>query len=158
MSYKIRAGKIFGTIPSILLEAHPGNETFVYSGGNFNLMNLYEFTSDTYVSWKFEHHFDGFFLNRIPLLRKLKWRETAHFRGVYGTLTDANAEANRFNTSDVGGTIPFRSPSPVPYMEAGFGIENIFKILQIQATWRLNYLDNPEASPFIIQGGIYFNF
>jgi hypothetical protein len=158
MSYKIRAGKIFGTIPSILLEAHPGNETFVYSGGNFNLMNLYEFTSDTYVSWKFEHHFDGFFLNRIPLLRKLKWRETAHFRGVYGTLTDANAEANRFNTSDVAGTIPFRSPSPVPYMEAGFGIENIFKILQIQATWRLNYLDNPEASAFIIQGGIYFNF
>ena len=157
-SYNIRAGKTFGTIPSLLLETHPGNETFIYSGSNFNLMNLYEFTSDTYASLRVEHHFNGLIFNKIPLIRKLKWRSLVHFRGVYGTLTDANAEANRFNTSDVAGTIPFRAPSPIPYMEAGLGIENIFKILQIQASWRLNYLDNPEASAFIVQGGIYFNF
>jgi hypothetical protein len=156
--YTIRAGKTFGTLPSLLLEIHPGNESFIYSSTNFNLMNRYEFTSDAYVSWSIIHHFDGLFLNKIPLLRKLKWREVVHFRGVYGTLTAANADANRLNTADVGGTIPFRAPSPVPYMEAGIGIENIFRIFQIQATWRLNYLDNPEATPFLLQGGVYFNF
>lgn len=156
--YMIRAGKTLGTVPSLLLETSPGNETFIYSGDNFNLMNRYEFTSDTYISWRIAHHFDGLFFNKIPLLRKLEWRSLVHFRGVWGTLTEDNQNANRFNTADVGGTIPFRAPSPIPYMEVGVGIENIFKIFQIQATWRLNYLDNPESIPFIVQGGIYFAF
>lgn len=157
-SYRIRAGKTFGTLPSLLLEVHPGNETFFYSSTGFNLMNRYEFTSDAYVSWQITHHFDGLFLNKIPLLRKLDWRSLAHFRGVWGSLSAANQTANQFNTSDSGGLIPFRAPSAVPYMEVGVGIENILKIFQIHASWRLNYLDNPEAIPFVLQGGIYFNF
>jgi hypothetical protein len=142
----------------LLLEAHNGNETFFYDANGFNVMNRYEFVSDTYLSWVFVHHCDGYFLYKIPLLRKLDWRSMAHFRGVWGTLTDANKTANALNTSDVGGTIPFRSPFPAPYMEAGVGVENIFKVLHIQAIWRLNYLDNPEAYHFMVQAGIYFNF
>ncbi len=156
--YYLRAGKTFGTLPSLLLEGHTGNETYFYGANTFNLMNRYEFTSDTYLCWTVVHHFDGYLFNKIPLLRKLDWRALAGFRGVWGTLTDANAEANRLNTSDVGGTIPFRSPFPTPYMEANFGIENIFKVFQIQAIWRLNYMDNPEANRFMIQGGVYFAF
>lgn len=156
--YYFKAGKTFGTLPMLLLEAHNGNETFFYDSNGFNVMNRYEFVSDTYFSWVFVHHFDGYFLNKIPLIRKLDWRSMAHFRGVWGTLTDANKTANALNTSDVGGTIPFRSPFPAPYMEAGVGIENIFKVLHVQAIWRLNYLDNPEAYHFMVQAGIYFNF
>ncbi len=92
------------------------------------------------------------------MLRKLDFRALAHFRGIWGTLTAENLAANALNTSDVGGTIPFRSPFPVPYMEAGVGIENILKVFHIQAIWRLNYLDNPEAFNFMLQGGVYFAF
>jgi hypothetical protein len=158
LRYYFKAGKTFGTLPSLLLEAHPGNETFFYSANGYNVMNRYEFVSDTYLSWVVVHHFDGYILNKIPLLRKLDWRATAQFRGIWGTLTDENLAANALNTSDVGGTIPFRSPYPVPYMEAGVGVENIFNIFSLNAIWRLNYLDNPEAFNFMLQGSVYFTF
>lgn len=158
LRYYFKAGKTFGTLPSLLLEAHPGNETFFYDANGYNVMNRYEFISDTYLSWVVVHHFDGFLLNKIPLLRKLDWRATAQFRGIWGTLTGDNLAANALNTSDVGGTIPFRSPYPVPYMEAGVGVENIFNIFSINAIWRLNYLDNPEAFNFMLQGSVYFTF
>lgn len=158
LRYKVNVGKTFGTLPFLLLEVHPGNETYFYEGNSFNAMNRYEFASDTYVSWVVVHHFDGFILNHIPLLRKLKWRSLASFRGVWGTMTPNNAAANQLNTSDVGGTIALRSPAAFPYLEASVGIENIFKFFNVHAIWRLNYLDNPEAFPFMVQAGAYFYF
>jgi hypothetical protein len=95
-----------------------------------------------------EHHFDGYLMNKIPLIRKLDWRSLVTFKGTWGTISDKNLAAN----------IPLRSPTDIPYMEAGIGMENIFKILQVHATWRLNYLDNPEASNFMVQAGVYFAF
>ena len=156
--YYVKAGKVFGTLPMLLLEVHPGNETYFYASDGFNVMNNYEFVSDTYVSWVFAHHFEGFFLNKIPLLKKLDWRSLVHFRGVWGTLSAANQAANSLNSSDVGGVMEFRSPYPLPYMEAGVGIENIFKVFHIEASWRLSYMDNPEAYNFMLQGGVYFYF
>lgn len=158
--YQIQAGKVFsdGALPMLLLEIPQGNDTYFYNGFSYNVMNRYEFVTDQYINLQLEHHFDGFFLNKIPLIRKLDWREFATFKSTWGTISDENLAANALNTSDVGGTIPLRSPSTVPYMEAGIGIENIFKVFQIHAIWRLNYLDNPEASRFMLQGGFYFAF
>jgi hypothetical protein len=158
--YQIQAGKVFsnGALPMLLLEIPQGNDTYFYGGFSYNVMNRYEFVTDQYVNLQLEHHFDGFFLNKIPLIRKLGWRELVTFKGTWGTISDENLAANALNTSDVGGVIPLRSPSTIPYMEAGVGIENIFKVFQIHAIWRLNYLDNPEASRFMLQGGFYFAF
>ncbi len=158
--YRVQIGKVFsdGALPMLLLEIPQGNDTYFYNSTSYNVMNRYEFVTDQYVNWQLEHHFDGFILNKIPLLRKLDWRSLVTFKGAWGTISDANLAANNLNTSDVGGTIPLRSPMTVPYMEAGVGIENIFKILQIHANWRLNYLDNPESSRFMLQGGVYFTF
>ena len=157
-SYNVKMGKIFGTLPSLLLEVHPGNETFFHNRFAFNTMNRYEFISDQYIQVMLEHHFDGYFFNKIPLLRKLDFRSVVHFKGVWGSLSSANQEANQFNTSDVAGTIPIRAPQSEPFMEIGVGIENILRIIRIDAVWRLNYLDNPEAYQFMFQGGLYFNF
>ena len=160
-SYRFKAGKVFGRIPFLLLEVHPGNESYFMTRGIFNTMNRYEFASDTYFSALLEHHFDGFLFNKIPLIRKLNLRAVASFKTVAGQLSTENAEANQrnlFQPTDENTYSGFRAPSRAPYMEAGFGIENILKVIRVDALWRLNYLDNPEATRFTVVGGFYFFF
>ncbi len=144
--YILEAGKVWGTLPWPLLRLHPGNETFIYDVYAYNLMNYFEFVSDEYVSLSYTHHFDGLLFNHIPLVRKLKWREVVTFRGVVGTLSKSNLEYNKL--PDITHTLN------KPYMEAGVGIENIFKIFRIDAIWRLSHLENTKANKF----GIFFAF
>ena len=114
-------------------------------------MNYYEFASDKYASLFLVHHFEGFFLDKIPLMRKLKWREVASMRAVYGSLSDAN-KSIMVNPEKVG------SLSAKPYVEAGFGVENIFKILRFDFMYRLSYLDNPDIAKFGIRGSLQITF
>ncbi|HMO39930.1 MAG TPA: DUF5686 family protein [Saprospiraceae bacterium] len=161
LSYRLKAGKVFGQVPFLLMEVHPGNEGFFMARGIFNTMNRYEFASDTYAQLVLEHHFDGFFFNKVPLLRRLKWREVVSFKAVTGSVSDDNLAANQLNLFDPLETANyngFRAPARVPYMEAGVGIENILKIIRIDALWRLNYMDNPQAKRFHVVGGFYFFF
>jgi hypothetical protein len=151
MKYQLEAGKIFGRVPYPLLELHKGNETYAFDYYAFNMMNYYEFASDQYVQLFIEQHFQGLLLNHVPLFRKLKLREVASVKGVIGTLDSKNKELlnfsgfanNRTNIYDV----------REPYFEASVGIENIFKIIRIDAMWRLNYL-NPTTHPDIQQFGL----
>jgi hypothetical protein len=148
--YAIDAGKIFGTLPFALLEIHPGNETYSFDRFAFNKMNYYEFISDAYISLYFSHHFDGFFLNRIPLMRELEWREVVYFRGLVGELSEKNKKYSRF---------PLNSGwLNEPYYEVGVGVENIFKVLRLDAGWRLSYLDNPDISRFGLMATLYLSF
>jgi hypothetical protein len=103
-------------------------------------MNYYEFINDTYISLYYTHHFDGFFLNRIPLMRKLKWRGVIHGRALWGTMTDANKAYSEFPG--------FQVDMTDPYYEAGVGIENIFKFIRVDAIWRLNYQNVESARNF----------
>jgi hypothetical protein len=130
--YTIEAGKIWGAVPYPLMELHGGNETYIYDYLAFNMMDYYEFASDQFVSAAVFHHFEGLFLNKIPLLRKLKWREVATVKGVWGTVNDQNRKTLLFPTT-------LKSLEKAPYLEASAGIENIFKIFRVDAFWRLNY-------------------
>jgi hypothetical protein len=150
-SFRAEAGKIFQTLPYPLLFIHPGNNSFVYDRTAFNLMNYYEFVSDQYLSLKAEHHFGGIFLDRIPALRKLKWREVASISAVSGRLSNKNRAI--LANPDV-----FSDLSNKPYLEAGVGIENIFKILRIDNIWRLSYLDHPDIAKVAIMGTISISF
>jgi len=158
VEYNFKAGAIFGQLPFLLLETHPGNETFVFGQNSFNAMNRYEFVSDKYASLQVQHHLDGWLFSHIPLVRKLEWRLVGHFNAVVGSLSDNNLDANRLNFADFGNTIGIRAPGPIPYMESGIGIENIFKVFRVDAVWRLNYFDNPDAQAFSIRGSLDFNF
>jgi hypothetical protein len=149
---KIQAGKILGQVPFLLTEVHDGNQTFAFSNTAFNVMNDYEFYSDQYLQWNFSHHFDGFFLNRIPGIRKLKLREVIHTRGVWGNVSAKNAAFNQLNSG-------FINPlGKVPYIEVGFGLENILKFIRWDVMWRVTHRDNPKAYNWMMTFGFNFNF
>jgi len=148
--YYIEAGKTWGKVPFPLMKIHTGNETFWYDESAFNLMNYYEFVNDEYVNFLFTHHFEGFFLNRIPAIRKLKWREVAQVRGVVGHTSLQNLQFNSFpeGTWSLG----------KPYFEAGLGIENIFRFFRIDGVWRLSYNDHPDTNRFGLMVSMNFIF
>lgn len=150
----IDAGKIWGTLPYPLLKIHDGNQTWMYDENSSNMMNYYEFVSDQYINFYYTHHFDGFFFNKIPGFRKLKWREVIYFRGLYGTLTDKNLSFSEFPDN-------LRPLGKEPYLETGAGIENIFKVIRITAIWRLTHLNdsgNQDVAKFGIFASMYISF
>ncbi len=156
--YVVEAGKIFGTLPYPLLKMHEGNQTYFYDEYAFNLMNYYEFVSDQWLSVTYTHYFDGFFLNKFPLLRKLKWREVAWGKGLIGSIERKNLDVMTF--PDGLGTLDGSQNihNLKPYVEAGIGIENIFKILRIDGVWRLSYLNNPNIAKWGIRVSMQFKF
>jgi hypothetical protein len=135
--YKLEAGKIWGTLPYPLLRNHDGNQTFLFDEDASNLMDYYEFVSDTWLSADLTHHFDGLIFNHIPLIRKLKWREVVHLRCIYGSLLAKNQNYSLFPDQ-------MRTLGPQPYWEAGAGIENIFRIFRVDAVWRMSHLNDPQ--------------
>lgn len=154
-TYAFTSGQIFSTIPYPLLKVHIGNETFFSATNAYNLMNELEFVSDRYLSLNYQHYFEGFILNRIPLMKRLKWRLVATGNILFGDVT----EANRAIIPDIdkeGESVPaFGSLSfDKPYIEVGYGIENILKFIRVDAYHRLTYLDKPDISRF----GVKINF
>ena len=156
LSYTLQAGVTKGILPIVLLDVQKGNDTYYYSNYSFNNMNRYEFVADKYASLMLKQNFGAFPFNHIPAIKKLKWRSLATFKGVIGDMTEANKIANGFYDTNI--DYHFTVPNKTPYMEAGVGVENIFKLLRIDAIWRLNYLQNKNVPTFGILGSIQFKF
>ena len=150
-NYIAEGGQVFGKLPYPLLLIHPGNETYIYDYSSYNLMNFFEFVSDRYVSLSIFHHFDGFFFNRVPLFRKLKWREVFIAKGLLGHLNPKNLDVTVLPSG-------LSALDKGAYCEVGAGIENILKIFRFDAFWRLTYLDKPQVPQFGIKGSIQFTF
>jgi hypothetical protein len=136
---KIQASKVFGTIPYPLLDIPLGNQSMVLNNRSFNQMQLFEFVADQSLQWSFSHHFNGFFFNKIPGFSKLKWREIIHTKGVIGTLRPENQALIPQEIHSEQKLIPINGFSRFPYMEAGLGIENMFRFFRVDAIWRLTY-------------------
>ncbi|MFB9056162.1 DUF5686 family protein [Mariniflexile ostreae] len=154
----IEAGKTFGEVPLGLLSAIPGNQSYFSIYNTFSQLDYYEFVSDTYASFHFEHNFNGRFFSRIPLLRKLNLREIISLRGVWGEISKENIA---LNTTSNPNNIVLVAPNDEPYWEYGFGVGNIFKIFRIDFNFRGNYKDAvnyPDARKFGVTGTFGFNF
>jgi hypothetical protein len=153
--FNVFAGKYLGNLPYSLLEIHPGNEYYYYNKYAFQMMNNYEFLSDEYVGFNTEHDFGGGIFNRIPLLKKLKFRQFWTAKGVVGTLSEANQKLNL----DRG--YAFRTLKGSPYLELGTGVSNILQVGRIDFVWRVT--PKPIASEakwryFGIFGSVKFEF
>lgn len=154
-AYADLAGEyVFNTLPYPLLSLHLGNQTPVYAVVTYNLMNYGEFISDRHASLQYRHHFEGFLLNRIPLMRKLKWRLVATANAIYGGMRQQNRDLVAATNSSGEQTLPVGFlQADRPYVELGYGVENIFRFFRVDFIHRLSYLDNPDARKF----GVFFS-
>ncbi len=154
--YSLTASYTPDNLPYPLLEPHLGNRTPVYNPLGFNAMDYFEFVSDQYINFHFTHHFEGMIANRIPLFRRLKWRFLAVGNILYGSVRPEN-QALIPQTDPLGNPIlGFNGLGNIPYMEVGYGIENILKFLRITAVHRLSYLGNPNAQKFGVKFSAQF--
>jgi hypothetical protein len=144
------AGKTFGEVPLGLLNVVPGNQSYFTIENTYSLLDYYEFVTDTYASLHIEHSFNGRFLSRLPLLRKLNLREIVGVKGVWGEISDKNIALNASNINYVAPT--------KGYYEYSVGIGNIFKVLRIDFSWRGNNKEVPGTNNFAIKGAFGFHF
>ena len=154
----VRAGAQWNTVPFPLLNLPMANLSYITQNNeSFNLINNMEFLNDRYASLALSYDLNGKLFNRIPLIKKLKWREMFRVRTLWGTLTDKN---NPYKTHDPDLFLfPTRNGVPTsyvmgkkPYVEASIGIYNIFKLIHIEYVRRLTYTDIPGVK----KGGIRF--
>lgn len=146
----VEMGKTFGYIPLGLMSVVPGNQSLFDISNTFSNLQYYEFVADQYVTFKWNHDFHGRFFGRIPLMRKLNWRENIGIKSVYGTVSNENRMINASG-------LVYNAPDKV-YWEYSAGIGNIFKFFRVDFSWRGNYLEMPEANKFAVKVSLGFYF
>ena len=145
---ELEGGKIYGSVPFPLLNLPQANQSFFLQEASFNMMNFMEFLSDEYASVKLTHYFNGFIFNKVPLFKRLKWREVFSVKALYGNLTDdnnpnINTDLYKFPVDINGDPSTFAFKPGVPYVEASLGIMNFFKVFRVEFLQRLTYTENP---------------
>ena len=164
--FKFNVGTILGTVPYPMLKIHEGNGTYVLDNNAFSCMNYYEFASDTWTTFFWEHNFKGFFLGKIPLLKKLQLREIVTLKAAYGTISDKNNGI--VGDPSYGAVMMFPEGMKKlnkPYIEMGVGVSNIFRMIRIDANWRMTHryeikdgVRVPHDNRFVVTVGTEFKF
>ena len=159
LATSIEVGKTFGEVPLGLLNVIPGNQTFFSIYNTFSQLDFYEFVSDEYASFHFEHNFNGRFFSRIPFLRKLNLREIISVRGVIANISEENIALSNVPSNPA--NLQLVAPNKEPYYEYSLGIGNIFKVFRIDFNFRGNYKNDilyPNARKFGVTGSFGFYF
>jgi len=160
----LNVGTLFGRVPYPLLHIHEGNGTFIIDKTAFSTMNYMEFGSDTWATLLWDHNFYGFFLGKIPLLKKLQLREAFIFKATWGLLRNEN---DGTYGADGNALIPFpmgmRALGKVPYIETGFGITNILRLFRVDFVWRVTHRNDVDAKinpprNFVVNLGVELRF
>lgn len=174
---RLSGGKIVGKVPYPMLKLHEGNGTYFFDREAFSCMDFYEFASDTWGTLFLEHNFKGFFLGKIPLMRRLQWRETFSLKVAYGTLSKQNDGRTDILLPDEFGNIdpsvikaPMLFPKGMgslrkPYVEMGVGVSNICRVFRVDFFWRMTHrnkviygVKKRADHRFAVNFGIEFKF
>ena len=154
---RVQGGAQWNKVPFQFLITPPVNTSYFEHQGTFNLMKGLEFLNDRYAQFNLAWDLEGKVFNRIPLIKKLKWREYVAFKGMWGHLTDKN---NPYLPQNANDTELYKFPVDTrvmtsdPYMEFVVGVHNIFKCLEVDYVRRLTYTNAPGIS----KNGIRFGF
>lgn len=165
---QIKGGVQWSQVPFPLLIAPAANLSYIMEDNTFSLIDNMEFLNDRYVSAMVSWDLNGKILNRIPLIKKLKWREYLGCNVLWGTLSSKNnpfLEKNATNSRlfyfpghfNADGSFDYLSTvmdKKTPYVEVIAGIHNIFKLFHVEYVRRLTYIDDPDTQKW----GIRFMF
>ncbi|MCF0202393.1 MAG: carboxypeptidase-like regulatory domain-containing protein [Bacteroidaceae bacterium] len=161
LSLYAAGGIQWNRVPYILLMQPPVNTALVAQDCTFNLMNDMEFLNDRYAHVDIEWDVNGKLFNRIPLLKKLKWRELIGIKAYWGWLSEKNRpiplpNGRYVDAVDNSLLWPYgvNIMGKTPYMELNIGIHNIFNLFCVEYVRRLTYTDLPNAS----KHGVRFRF
>ena len=139
----LKGGIQWNQVPYPLLIMPETNLSYIIQDETFELIDNMEFLNDRFASLYISWDFNGKIFNRIPLLKKLKWREYIGFRCLWGGLSDKNNPFLEQNSkSDILMLFPegcHVMDSKKPYYEFSVGIHNIFKLIHVEYVRRLNY-------------------
>ena len=161
----LKGGIQWNKVPFPLLIMPAANLSYIIQDGPFNLINNMEFLNDRYASLDVSWNMQGKLFNRIPLLKKLKWREFIGVKCLWGELSDKNNPFLEENRNDdvlmmfpghyrANGVYEYSSAvldPKKPYVEVCAGIHNIFKLLHVEYVRRLNYKNLPTANKWGIR-------
>jgi hypothetical protein len=154
----MKGGIQWNQVPYPLLIMPQANLSYIVARSSFNLINNMEFLNDRYASLMLRWDMGGKILNRIPLLKKLKLREVAEFKTLWGYLSHRNnALMSQYSDNSTLMYFPegsYTMDGKKPYMEYAIGVQNILNLIEIEYVRRLNYLDLPTAE----KHGIRFIF
>ena len=149
MDWLVKGGIQWEKVPYPLLIMPETNLSYIVQDYTFESINNMEFPTDRYVSGYLYWDLNGKLFNRIPLLKKLKWREWIAVRCLWGELSDKN---NPFMAHNEGNPIVMYFPDgsyvidpKKPYWEISLGIHNIFKLIHVEYVRRMNYNELPTA-------------
>ncbi|UKK56233.1 DUF5686 and carboxypeptidase-like regulatory domain-containing protein [Prevotella communis] len=156
----LKGGIEWDQVPYPLLIMPASNASYIIQKNTFSLINTMEFVNDRYVSLMLAWDMNGKILNRIPLAKKLYWREYLGVRMLWGDLSDKNnPEKNPGNPRLMyfpEGT-NIMNPNR-PYMEMVVGVHNIFKFFRVEYVKRLTYKDLPSAPHWGMRYGVSLTF
>lgn len=153
----VNGGIEWNKVPYPLLIMPAANLSYVIEDETFNMINNMEFLNDRYASMMFSWDLNGKLFNRVPLLRKLKWREYLGCNILWGKLSDRNNPflnpgdsrlyyfPGHFNPNGMYEYSSYVMNPNKPYYELIAGIHNIFKVIHVEVVRRMNYLDNSMA-------------
>ena len=145
--YNFFGGKTFGTEPYQMLNIPPGNDWYVYSKYSFNLMTRFQYLTDQYAGFSFEHNIGSGIFRYIKPSRKLKIRQFWEVKGLIGDLSDANKQLNFLADSS------FQTLDNKMYLEIGTGIDNILKFFRVDFIWRV--LPQPLPENHVERFGVF---
>lgn len=158
----LKGGIEWNQVPYPLLIMPAANSSFIIQKNTFSLINTMEFINDRYASLMLSWDLNGKILNRIPLAKKLYWREYLGLRMLWGDLSDKN---NPYLPENAGNPrlMYFPEGSNImnpnrPYMEMVVGIHNIFKFFRVEYVKRLTYKNLSSAPHWGIRYGVSLTF
>lgn len=154
--FYLSSGMIVGRVPYPMLYIFQGNGTYTLNEDAFSCMDYYEFAADTWTTFIWIHDFKGFFLGKIPLLKKMQLRELAMVKVAYGTLTNKNNGIP--GDRDFGAVMKFPDGMGTldkPYVEVGVGVTNIFRMLRVDASWRLTHRNDAVSGERLRPGSLF---
>jgi len=142
-----RVGYIYGQAPYPVGFMSSSNIGFIRDPYSFQLTQPFEFVSDKFVQLWYEHYFDGLLFNRLPYIKRFHLREFIAAKAILGDFSNSNKSLMLLPNG-------MTTPGPVPYVEVGVGIENIFKVIQLEFVWRATYRNTPGAPNWGFKIGI----